>query len=66
MGNVAVNLPMTAEQYLAWEAQQPERWEFVGGEVFAMTGAARATGWSLATSTWRCAAISRERHVEPS
>jgi Uma2 family endonuclease len=38
MGNVAANLPMTADQYLAWEARQPERWEFVDGEVFAMTG----------------------------
>jgi Uma2 family endonuclease len=30
---------MTAEEFLAWDAQQPERWEFVAGEVFAMTGA---------------------------
>ena len=31
-----------AEAYLAWEALQPERHEFVGGEIYAMTGA-RAT-----------------------
>ena len=39
MGNAAVDVPMTAEQFLAWDGEQPERWEFVGGEVFAMTGA---------------------------
>jgi Uma2 family endonuclease len=38
MGNAAANLPMSAEQFLAWDAQQRERWEFVAGEVFAMTG----------------------------
>lgn len=27
------------EDYLAWEAQQPERHEYLQGEVFAMTGA---------------------------
>ena len=30
---------MTAADYLAWEAEQTERHEFVGGETFAMTGA---------------------------
>lgn len=29
----------TAADYLAWDATQPVRHEFVGGEVFAMTGA---------------------------
>ncbi len=29
----------TAADYLAWEATQPERHEFVDGEVFAMAGA---------------------------
>ncbi|MBD2123602.1 Uma2 family endonuclease [Trichocoleus sp. FACHB-262] len=28
----------TPEEYLEWEAQQPLRYEYVGGEVFAMTG----------------------------
>lgn len=28
-----------AAAYLAWEETQPERHEYVGGEVFAMTGA---------------------------
>ncbi len=32
---------MTSAEYLEWEAQQPERWEYVGGEVYAMTGARR-------------------------
>jgi Uma2 family endonuclease len=39
MGSAAIHLPMTAEQFLAWDEEQPERWEFVAGEVFAMTGA---------------------------
>lgn len=29
----------TVEQFIAWENEQAERHEFVGGEVFAMTGA---------------------------
>ncbi|MBD1865185.1 MULTISPECIES: Uma2 family endonuclease [Trichocoleus] len=28
----------TPEEYLEWEAQQPLRYEYVGSEVFAMTG----------------------------
>ena len=32
---------MTRDDYLAWAEKQPERWEFVGGEVVAMTGARR-------------------------
>lgn len=39
MGQAAQQLPMTAEDFLAWDRLQPERWEFVAGEVFAMTGA---------------------------
>jgi Uma2 family endonuclease len=30
---------MSADQYLAWEAEQRERHDFVNGEVFAMAGA---------------------------
>ena len=30
--------PMTAEEFLAWDETQPERYEFVRGEVFMMTG----------------------------
>jgi len=32
---------MTRSDFLVWAEKQPERWEFVGGEVFAMTGAPR-------------------------
>lgn len=32
----------SAEDYLAWEARQTEKHEFVGGEVFAMAGASDA------------------------
>lgn len=37
----AARAGMTAAEYLAWEATQAERWEFVDGEVYAMTGARR-------------------------
>jgi Uma2 family endonuclease len=30
---------MTAEEYLVWESAQPEKHEFIAGEVFARTGA---------------------------
>lgn len=33
---------MTPEAFLAWEHEQPERHEFVSGEVYAMTGATAA------------------------
>jgi Uma2 family endonuclease len=29
---------MTVEEYLEWELQQDVRYEYVNGEVFAMTG----------------------------
>ena len=39
MGQAAYQPIMTAADYLAWEAQQKDRHEFVGGEIFAMAGA---------------------------
>ena len=39
MGQAATKTAMTAADYLAWEAAQTERHEFVDGEIFAMTGA---------------------------
>lgn len=44
-------LPRTLEDFLAWEALQHERHEFVGGEVFAMTGA-RATHNTIAGNVY--------------
>lgn len=34
----------TLEEFLAWEETQPERHEFIRGEVFAMVGARRVHG----------------------
>ena len=31
-------LKMTVEEYLEWELQQEVRYEYVNGEVWAMTG----------------------------
>ena len=42
MGHAAVQLPMTADEFLAWDATQTIKHEFVRGEVFAMAGAHEA------------------------
>ena len=42
MGNAAARLRMTATDFLAWDATQTLRHEFVEGEVFAMAGAGEA------------------------
>ena len=47
MSAVLTDPPLTFEAYMAWEAEQAERHEFLGGEVFAMTGA-RATHNTIA------------------
>lgn len=39
MGQAAPKTIFTAADYLAWEAVQPERHEYLDGEVFAMAGA---------------------------
>ena len=39
MGHAAAKPPITAREYLAWDAHEPLRHEFVRGDVFAMAGA---------------------------
>ena len=39
MGDPAHKPVMTAADYLVWEAEQKDRHEFVGGEIFPMAGA---------------------------
>ena len=39
MGRAAQTRIFSAADYLAWETTQPERHEFLDGEVFAMAGA---------------------------
>ena len=41
MGRAVLKPKMTGDEYLAWEAQQPEKHDFVNGEVYAMAGAER-------------------------
>ncbi len=38
MGNAAVELRMSVQEFLAWDATQTVKHEFVRGEVFAMAG----------------------------
>ena len=38
MGLPAQKHKMTLEDFLAWEAEQPERWEFFNGDAFMMAG----------------------------
>jgi len=38
MGNIAVKLNFKREDYLAWEELQPEKHEYIAGEVFAQAG----------------------------
>lgn len=38
MGLPAERHVMSLDEFLAWEAEQPERWEFIDGEAFAMAG----------------------------
>jgi Uma2 family endonuclease len=41
MTNLATQSDFDADAYLAWEEQQPEKHEYLAGEVFAMVGASR-------------------------
>jgi hypothetical protein len=42
MGQAALQLPMSADEFLAWDAQQTLKHEFARGEVFATAGAGEA------------------------
>jgi Uma2 family endonuclease len=42
MGQAGLPLPMSAAEFLAWDATQTVKHEFVRGEVFAMAGAGEA------------------------
>jgi Uma2 family endonuclease len=39
MGHALPQLPMSSNEFLAWEHLQDHRHEFVGGDIFAMAGA---------------------------
>lgn len=39
MGNAAPQTPLTLAEFMEWEAHQPDRHEFVDGDIFAMSGA---------------------------
>ena len=44
MGHAAVDMRMSAKEFLVWDQSQTVRHEFVRGEVFAMAGAEEAHG----------------------
>ena len=41
MGQAVLKPKMTGDEYLAWEAEQTEKHNFVNGEIYAMAGAER-------------------------
>ncbi len=41
MGEALATAPLQREHYLAWEAEQADKHEYVAGEIFAMVGARR-------------------------
>lgn len=41
MGYAAAFEKMTSDEFLAWEERQPDKHEFVNGEIFAMVGVTR-------------------------
>ena len=41
MGLPQIECPISAEDYLAWEREQPTKSEYFRGEIFAMVGASR-------------------------
>lgn len=41
MGKAQPAAPLNREAYLSWEAEQPEKHEYLSGEVFAMVGVRR-------------------------
>src|SRR5580700_6695802 len=42
---------MTADEYLAWEREQPERHEYLDGEVFSMAGGSPRHAALIAAAT---------------
>ncbi|NEX19936.1 Uma2 family endonuclease [Thiorhodococcus mannitoliphagus] len=57
MGLPQIQSPITAADYLAWEQEQPEKSEYVRGEIFAMVGASRKhvrITLNLAAELMRC------------
>ena len=42
MGEPQLKLPRSFDEFLAWDTQQPGRYEFVGGEVRAMVGGTKS------------------------
>ena len=75
MGVAAEKLRMSAQDFLAWDATQTVRHEFIAGEVFAMAGAGEAhvtvagnlyvaLRQHLAGTPWRTFITDMKLHVE--
>src|SRR5690606_23157748 len=62
MGLPAENHKMTLEDFLAWEAEQPERWEYFSGEAAMIAGGSDVhDAVSLNTADSRRAALDGTR-----
>ena len=44
MGHAQEAAPLNRQAYLEWEAAQPDKHEYIAGEVFAMVGGRRVHG----------------------
>jgi Uma2 family endonuclease len=81
MGRSAIRSSLSADEYLAWEREQPSKHEFFHGEVFAVAGAsprhnalcsrvialasAAAPNCLVLTSDQRVTMVARSRYVYP-
>ena len=71
MARSAAAHKMTASEFLAWEREQPERFEFAAGEAFAMAGgsprhnllAAAAAAILRAEPRGRCSVLSSDQKI---
>ena len=58
--------PWTVEDFLEWEAQQPERYEFIDGRILGLVGGSAAHATIKTMSRKRCGAVCAARRVVPS
>jgi Uma2 family endonuclease len=56
--------PWTVEDFLEWEAQQPERYEFIDGRILGMVGGSAAHATIKDNVAHALRPVCAARHVE--